>query len=151
MEILGISTSGVSCIGIRNKPMKPNSATISTPTAIFTGLRTNASIHCIKKPLSDRGQGTGERRQKSLNRISCPLSPVPCPLIPRTSSLRSLLTVPVSVDHPYRQFRVDALVPLDDHQPARPEEILPVLAERADLNPFLVRLAGRHRDRHRAR
>ena len=48
--IVGVSTSGVSCIGIAVSDTNPNSAISSTPTAILTGLWTKASISCIVSP-----------------------------------------------------------------------------------------------------
>ena len=42
--IVGISTSGVSCIGILTSAMPPNSATRMTPTITFTGFCTNDAI-----------------------------------------------------------------------------------------------------------
>ena len=44
---VGICTSGVSCIGIENIAMMPNSTIRMTPTDTLTGLWTNVSIRFI--------------------------------------------------------------------------------------------------------
>ncbi len=45
--IVGVWTSGVSCIGIRSRATMPNIATSRTPTVTLTGLRTKDSIRCM--------------------------------------------------------------------------------------------------------
>ena len=45
--IIGVCTSGVSCIGMRRNATTPNSVIRITPTQTFTGLRTQASMGCI--------------------------------------------------------------------------------------------------------
>src|SRR4029453_4774580 len=47
---VGISTSGVSCIGIEYIASTPNSNTKMTPTVTFTGLWTNPQIKFIAGP-----------------------------------------------------------------------------------------------------
>jgi hypothetical protein len=61
--IVGICTSGVSCIGMRINEMTPNSATISTPTVTLTGLWRNDWISVIGAvPGGRRGVGRTAKR-----------------------------------------------------------------------------------------
>ena len=45
--IVGVCTSGVSCIGIRSSATTPNSEISSTPTVTLTGLLTKEAIRCM--------------------------------------------------------------------------------------------------------